>query len=678
MIKLLIFIASGISLFQDGKAQSLSRTYSAKELNEIPTASPDYYVDGNSTEEESGEDSSDNEGEGKQILEGELYFITTSSSREVTTVGSGSVTEPPKVNPPKVKTFVEQVTEPPSTPSILTTTLPRVTQPSVRVTPGHKIQERSTLTEQTDSESVTPRLVAAEATETPIITTTHMPKEQMKEINDKRFNKILIPNFDRKLKTYKVVEPIKLPKPSQNQSYKIDFADYARNVKIVVDKFQKWLTSSTLVKHPVNPEFKEVIDLYYVILEPELTFTMAKQSCSLRKAELFEISTYLRFIQVQHLSTFSGTKIDDLNSDNWSVLIWLDTKTDEDDTLMYQSGQSLYFHHDEFGTLEAPEPPKKGNCIAFDILAASYATVPCDTELFTVCYIKKNADIIKQIQILDHLQERIDELARIKNVVDHYKNSNFLNSLAETMEDGVCPLPEMSLTKRLGLDEPTNALRVGSIDIDTYYDSYERFSSDVNQFKFLFKGNIEENLKKSLGINLDVTIVLHRSQSTICIYPEVKKVKIELLKVEVSTPRGEENVPSEIIETRETSAATNPATNAPASEESTFDPPSTSNETEIYLLDINFIKMTLYEVIIAGTSVTVTLIAVCNCVWVAVILVKRRRNRAIELTPSEVELTPMLQRRPKIKFGSSEIAEFSPYASHTTLPSPAPMRSRKN
>ena len=89
--------------------------------------------------------------------------------------------------------------------------------------------------------------------------------------------------------------------------------------------------------------------------------------------------------------------------------------------------------------------------------------------------------------------------------------------------------------------------------------------------------------------------------------------------------------------------------------------------------------MTQFEVIIAGTSITVTLIAVCNCLWVAIVLVKRRRNiDQIEINPSDIELTLMIERKPKVKFGTSKVAEFSPYSSTETLPSPTPVRNRKD
>ena len=296
------------------------------------------------------------------------------------------------------------------------------------------------------------------------------------------------------------------------------------------------------------------------------------------------------------------------------------------------------------------------------------------------------------MNILEHLKERLDELATLRKIAE-IPIDPILNQITTR---GNCPSPDTSLTKRLAIDEPLNVLiSKRFINIDIYYDVYERFREDIEKYHRLIKGNFEANLKDSLGIHPEATMILHKEHSILCVYPEVK-VKPEVTTIEVKKQEVTE-IPKNILDitvkliTSKPTVVTKIVAVTKAVEEVTTKTPNitkvvtkpptlpTIKPTIPLFFDTKYIKMTQFEVIIAGTSITITLIAVCNCLWVAIVLIKRRRNiDQIEVSPSEIELTPMLERKPKVKFGTSKITEFSPYNSTATLPSPAPVRNRKD
>jgi hypothetical protein len=665
--RVILFIITIYSIWK-GNSQALIGKYTTKNLRNVPTLSPDDYLDSGNGE---GDDSNQT-------------FTVTGSTLTQTSGSDESQSESTAIPDP--------------------------------VTQATRINIPSTSTQSTSSELITQTISTISTTQvlttqtSEIITTsenppstTRSPKQLFIESNALRFKGRKINPFDKK------IPPFKLPSTTEatingNYSLKLDLLDYARSAKLVIEKFYQILSNPSL-QYPVRSEFKETYDFYYTILSPEMSFSSARQSCLLRKSQLYEVSSYLRLLQLRSMSNNKGINVEDLDSENWSILIWLNIYPDEDGTLVYQSGDPLYTMHDEFGTLELPNPPTKGNCIAFDILATEYTSVSCETELYALCFRRKSPELMQKINVLDHLRDRTNELNTLKLI---------LNSKPQELKDkdliwDQCPPPTSSLSKTLGLDEPVNFLRQQTFQgIDLYYDHYERFKEDVEKYRFLTQPSFSLNLKELMVIDPEATVIYQKGGSVICIFPNVKLTtesptspptsptittnppkletvkpgeiepdkKIVITPAPTSKPIPDTTKPPVTETPRTTERPTIPTSQTPSTSNSTA-----SNDTERYVINTKYIKITFYESVIASTSVTIALIAVCNCAWVIVLLVKRRRATPPneETIPADLELTPMLNSKPKVKFGSDQIREFSPYNSIGSLPSPTPIvRGKKN
>jgi hypothetical protein len=265
----------------------------------------------------------------------------------------------------------------------------------------------------------------------------------------------------------------------------------------------------------------------------------------------------------------------------------------------------------------------------------------------------------------DHLRDRVLEIQRLE-VIANLDLTIFYNKFDNL---GVCPFPQTSLARKLGYSEPVGTFSVNSFPtIDKYYDLYNDFKSDLLDFETIYRSG-PQRIKEVLGINQNYSILFQKQPSTICFPPKSKELESAGDPEEQEPTKEGVGLPSE------------PTSNPEAKVTPRIVSPTKSTNVTEYYIDTNYLKLTFYEAITAVTSITISLIAVCNCIWVAVILLKNKNKKAtVEMEPpfSDLELTPMLERKPKISFGTDEIQEFVQYGSTNTLPSPAPITKKRN
>ena len=694
MFKSVVIALLFVQSLSFGKFQIISGTYSVSALDRIPDAGDEYIDDNNDSNgtiyvelvynnETSGDnlDDSTNDSSGDDSTESDEQKITTEKTKEITTEEtttktlSETTTSEPE-SPSITNSPPELMTQPPDA---TTTTQPKVTTTTTRppITPTtpavttqraqipHQSKIKVMVTHAPPTDKPTPKGISR-TTQTPKIDLTTLNVDapelstrkdttQLKQKVRKYFAGREIKYFD---KPAKYPSAVKIPEKGEDnkvRSFQMDFRNYLRLARFSIEQMLFLIAHPVLpYRYPIKSNFKETQEYYYSILSPEMDFSSAKLSCTQRNSKLFELTSHQRLLQLNSMSTSNSVKISDLESENWSILIWQDIDVQEDGSVWYQSGKPLYAWYDEFGKLEPPSKHEKGKCLAYDVLTIEYTFVPCDTKLYALCYVEKDQALVRQLYMHNHLRNKVAELRKLEVIA----NLDLSPYLAQITNVGICPTPESSLTNVLGYDEPVGTFSGHSFrDIDVFYDYYEDFKSDLLEFEQLIKGG-PERLKEVIGIPQNLSVMTNYRRTFICFPPISDEFDPEEPK--------EKMAPTEQNLTPTVSAAPTRT-------------PQSTNLTEYYI-NTNYLKLTFYEAITAVTSITISLIAVCNCVWVAVIILKnRKKNATLDVEPpfSDLELTPMLERKPKIKFGTDDVREFDQYGSTNTLPSPAPIQKKK-
>jgi len=693
-LKLMIAI---LVITQLTNSTTLKGKYTSKDLTNIPTLEPEYYDSdnradksarsaGTSDDQNTSEVTESSEGvansaldlASSRIIYAELVPINTTIAPQ-TEGNTESITTPA----PSVETR--------QTPT--TATNPTTTSSSTTLITTPSLSTPSTPPIVTTTKKVTP-ITATVTTTKAIITTVkslttpsikRKDRERVSEINTQRFKYKVITNFDQQM-PMKQNSIRKEPTKGDNISLELDTVDFVSNAKSVLGRLKSFLISS-VTKPPLRPEFRETQEFFYVILHPEVNHATARRMCAQRESKLFEITSYYRIIQLQHMTDLDGTKVIDLDSELWSVLIWLDIEIDEDRNVIYASHQPLYEMRDEFGTLDAPTPPTKGNCIAFDVLAIEYSEVPCSSEMYALCYREKDMEIMRRISLIENYAEKLDEIKTMENQVD----VDFARVIRRQDERGQCPEPTSTLTSYLKLRDSINMIKHRKyMDVNVFFELYDDVREDIAKFASLVQ---EPGLMRNLGEYLKLLepyqLVYQDTKKVICTIEKTVEITTQALTTITNPPKTTattvthttpQSTPTTTVVTTQKIATTT----APAKNLTTTKPPSLTtvaitNTTEHIVYQNKFFQITFYEAIIAGTSLVVTLIAVCNFSWVAYILYKRRNRNLEEIQPSDIELTPMIERKPRVKFGTDQIENFSPYASNYSLPSPAPIsKNRKD
>ena len=694
MFKSVVIALLFVQSLSFGKFQIISGTYSVSALDRIPDAGDEYIDDNNDSNgtiyvelvynnETSGDNSDDstNDSSGDDSTDSDEQKFTTEKTKEITTeetttktftetttseLESSSITN----SPPELMTQPPDATTTTQPKVTTTTTRPKVPPPTQEVTTQgaqipHRRRNKVITTSAPSTHKSTPK-DAPKATQTskinlttPKIDTptlsTRKDTTQLKQKVQKYFAGKEIKYFDKPAKYPSAVKLPEKGEASQVRSFQMDFKNYLRLARFSIELMLNMIVHPALpYRYPIKSNFKETLEYYYSILLPEMDFTSAKLSCTQRNSKFFELTSHKRLLQLNTMTTSNSKKLNELDSENWSILIWQDIDVQEDGSVWYQSGRPLYAWYDEFGKLEPPSKHEKGKCLAYDVLTIEYTFVPCDTKLYALCYIEKDHALVRQVYMHNHLRSKITELKKLEVIA----NLDLSPYLARITNVGVCPDPESSLTNALGLDEPVGTFSGNSFrDIDVFYDYYDEFKSDLLEFEQLIKEG-PERLREIIGIPRNFSIMTNHRRTHICFPPMSDEFDPEEPK--------EKTVPTE--QTPTPAASATPTKTSPS-----------TNLTEYYI-DTNYLKLTFYEAITAVTSITISLIAICNCAWVTIIILKnRKKNATLDVEPpfSDLELTPMLERKPKIKFGTDDVREFDQYGSTNTLPSPAPIQRKK-
>jgi hypothetical protein len=537
-----------------------------------------------------------------------------------------------------------------------------------------------------------------------------------------------------KKKTVKVVTPLKENKteipviiPEQtkpdNITYNMDLDKFITNVDNLLDLLYHFLAKMRNYS-PIRNEFKELSDLFYVVLTPLMPHEDANRECLRRGAKLYEISSQHR-LDLLNQMTFNHLPLNASVEEGQTIKIWLDVEQDPDGTLNYQSGAPiLTFIYKQTVELENGLPT--GHCLYFDWVSNSYVKALCEEEHLTICMIEKTAKVMEEKIFVENINDRIRDVINLKL----RKNMKaYLKTHVGKMESGECPSKDTtSLTYALGLDQPVESLRFKEhLDISVYNTLINYLRQDIVTFKGLFQeNNLESHLKDALGFARDIKSLYDKGKRTVCFFQKIlndpkpqkalemwvseieqrfnhtvnntahlSKAQLEgaLLEVKKSFDKIKSETTSHDKVTQLISEAVNNLNksvypNFTISQmvsqvvvkvkeylNGTVNENSTVSTDRIF--GDHFLKFSLLDIILASTSVVVATIAIINSIFICLLSpnkVTTLDHDAISLKGRD-DLTPLRSR--KLGFGPNDVQEYSIHSSIDTMPSPEPEMKRK-
>ena len=514
-----------------------------------------------------------------------------------------------------------------------------------------------------------------------------------------------------------------------NITYKMDLDKFVTNVDTMLDVLYHFLAKMRNYS-PIRNEFKELIDVFYVVLMPLMSHEDANMECLRRGARMYEISTQKRLDSLNQMS-YKHLPINASAESGQAIKIWLDVVQDPDGTLSFQSGDPiLTFIYKQPVELESGLP--EGHCLYFDWDSNKYVKALCSEEHLTICSIEKTTKVMEEKIFVENINDRIRDVISLKL----RKNmKTYLETQLDKLESGDCPVAHVSsLTNALGLDQPVESLRLkGSLDVQSYNMLIQYLRQDIINFKNLFLYNdFEGQIKEALGLAREIKAFYDKGKKAICLFQKVltpdnqpkaletwiseieSKVNLTINSTAHISKRQLEQALREVQESfakiklekvshdrvtnlideafkkiDQVSSNPNSSTAGLVSQvmnkvrnfldeykkgrenfESEFN--TTTNGTSVGVDESTFYKFSLLDIILASTSVVLATIAVVNSIYLCRISPNIDNDEVMNdiMSLNDIEITPYRNR--KLEFGPSNVQEYSIGSSVDTMPSPEP------
>ena len=308
---------------------------------------------------------------------------------------------------------------------------------------------------------------------------------------------------------------------TDNITYKMDLDKFIPKVDNAVSIIYHFL--ARMRNHaPIRHEFKELHDIFYVILLPLSSHEDSNKECLRRGARLYEISSQKRLDLLGEMKV-KQLPINKVVEEGQSVKIWLDVEQDPDGTLNFPSGDPILTFIDRH-TVPLEKGLPEGQCLYFDLTNKQYVKTLCSEQHLTVCYIKKTPQVMDEVLFLENINDKINDLQNIKP----RKNAKtFLRIQISKLESGECPRENSaSLFNALGLDQPIDSINEREyFDIQVYNFVIKRLRDDITNFNnILFNTNFENHLKLALAFSEDIKMLYDKTKRTLCFFQKIIKV----------------------------------------------------------------------------------------------------------------------------------------------------------
>ena len=216
--------------------------------------------------------------------------------------------------------------------------------PTVKITSGSVVATEATIATATEA-------IPGESSQTEVntdITPPSSPESPLKTVIPAPENLPEVKSKRRNIKTQTPLsnDPPQLPpiitseqtKPD-NMTFNMDLDKFITNVDNLLDSLYHFLAKMRNYS-PIRNEFKELSDLFYVVLTPLMPHEDANKECLRRGARIYEISSQLRIDFLSQM-TFRHLPINASVEEGQTIKIWLDVEQDPDGTLNYQSGAPI-------------------------------------------------------------------------------------------------------------------------------------------------------------------------------------------------------------------------------------------------------------------------------------------------------------------------------------------------
>ena len=413
-----------------------------------------------------------------------------------------------------------------------------------------------------------------------------------------------------------------------NVSYVLDldvlFEQIERFIPIITKKLQKEQKKRTELSY-----FKEKTDYFYLMVKPPDTFSRMLKVCRRKGSEFFEVSTIQKFRDLQELT-------DRENKTLGVRTFWLNVIITNAGTVEYVSKLPLVTVLELGETLlELPTEIEKGKCIYFNTPEKKYKKTSCIDRHIGICYIEKTPEVLQTKLFYDTLDDMLKDVPRTKvtKLIQRQLTKAFESLPSSTCESSNA----ISLLQSIGFNEPINSL-MGQSDLNptVFTALFPQLLNDINTIRELARNNnFEEKLRFLIQSGENMKLFYDQSKKVICPKPS-KLVAVETVETELE-----------------------------------------KNETE------QFFKFNLTDLILAGTSLIIAIIAVANSLCLLVMSKCKKtdypNNEIVDLGLSEPQSIPLLSKsNKKVSFTETSIDRQTledRRLSMASLPSPVPARS---
>ena len=310
-------------------------------------------------------------------------------------------------------------------------------------------------------------------------------------------------------------------KKTDNITYKMDLDKFINRVDNAVNIIYHFLAK--MRNHaPIRHEFKELSDLFYVILLPFMNHEDANRECLRRGARLYEISSQKRLDLLSEMKV-KNLPITKIVEEGRQVKLWLDVEQDPDGTLSFPSGDPILTFIDK-RTIPLEKGLAEDHCLYFDFTNKFYVKALCSEEHLTVCFIKKTPQVMDEVLFLENINDKINDLQLLK---PRQNAKTFLRVQVSKLPPGDCPREHItSLLSALGLDQPTDLINDREyFDIQVYNFVIKRLRDDITNFNnILFNTNFEGHLKLALAFAEDIKMIYDKTKKAVCFFQKIIRV----------------------------------------------------------------------------------------------------------------------------------------------------------